>query len=897
MTYQRILKKSGKILLYIILVLLLLVCILMIFINTRYGKRIVRNQVQSYLQNKLKTKVSIGTIDYSLPEWIKIKNVYLEDQQKDTLIYGEELTVDLSMLKLLRGNTDIQKILFRNIVINVNRRSSDSVFNYQFIVNAFSGNNPSTQNTDTSEMKLTLDRLVFDKVVFNFKDQYAGSDFFAVVKNLDLKMNKFQPDRMDFRIDDLYANGVDFIMNTYKEQLLVDKPVVVDTVNNISYPLFITAGNIDLRDVNVLLDNKISGLYYKNKVTHLIGRKILFDIGKTIATTDDLSLDSSVVIFSAPKALIKTVNVDSAVVMPMPWVFAAGKLGIHNTDIKYDDPNKAAAGGLDFAHLNVNNLQLSVSGFHYSQDTTAAVVDQLAFYDSSGFKLDTTRLDLVFTDKALTLNNLYVKTPHTLIQRSVEVTYDSLGGITSAPQNSSVNVALINSVIAFNDLFLIAPSLKKSLGGFANQYLNINTELKGSLQRVDIPYLQLSGLSGSRLNARGTIYNITDTNRFAFDLFILPSNIIKRDLLKFIPPANQALLEKLPEVFSLSGHFVGNKNDVVAELTTNAKDFVFSGKINLKNISNPAKLQYDVAVSNLSVDKNMISGFMPPEALQNIELPQKISAQGKLTGNPDNITTDIRLNSSYGPMTIKGFIKNIKNTKNATYDLVVSTPGFAAGKLLKQDSILGNFAGTFTAKGTGFDYKTMRSSIVADIAGVEYNKYNYKNVSIKAEFDKGHVTSNGMVNDSSLKLNYDLTANVSGEYPSVKGLIRIDTVQLKQLNLYADTLNLSLTAAINSQNLKPRNLDASLLLDSIRMQSGSSFYQLDSISLVGTSSAGIDSIILKAPFAEVHAGGAFDYDKVGISLQQYINNYYKIPGFKPSTISIPDQQLAFNGLY
>ena len=54
------------------------------------GRRVVKNQVQSYLEDKFKSKVVIGSIDYSLPKWIEISNVYIEDMNKDTLLYGEK---------------------------------------------------------------------------------------------------------------------------------------------------------------------------------------------------------------------------------------------------------------------------------------------------------------------------------------------------------------------------------------------------------------------------------------------------------------------------------------------------------------------------------------------------------------------------------------------------------------------------------------------------------------------------------------------------------------------------------------------------------------------------------------------------------------------------------------
>ncbi len=894
---RKILKKTGRIFLWMLVSILSLVILLFIFINLPIGKRVVRNQVQSYLQKKLKTKIEIGSVNYSLPEWLELKNVYIEDRQKDTLLYGSALRVDLHMLKLISGNTDIEKITLQHIIVNINRPATDSNFNFQFIIDAFSGNNPSTQNKDTAEMKLTMRRLVLDTVSVRFNDQYAGTDFYAGVKDLDLKMEKFQPDRMKFLIKDLDANGVDYFMKTYAGHSIPVTAVAVDTVKGKSYPLIVTAGKLNLRNVNVQVDDRVSSMYYSNNVTHINTTNALFSMETYKGTADELFIDSTQIIFSSAKTDSSEVKKDTLTQdASMPWLFAARKLNIRYTDIKYDDINKPrAAEGMDFSHLNVRKLHTAIKGFHFSKDSTVAIIDQLAFSDTCGFILDTTHLNLSFTNKQLSVQDLYVKTPQTLIRRSIYLDYDSLAAITTTPQNSHINVALDHSVIAFNDLFLLVPSLKKSLNGFENQLININTELHGSLVKLDLPYFQVSGLSGSRLAAKGTLFNITDTNKLAFDIQILQGNFLKKDFIKFIPKEQLASFKDIPEVFNLTGHFVGNKNDIAADISANAKDFAFAGKVNLKNISNPEKLKYDAVISNLSIDKNLIVGFIPPETLENLELPQKITAAGTLTGNTENVTANLKMKTSFGDMAVKGYVKNMKNKDAATYDLILSTNGFAMGKLLKQDSVIGTIAGTFAAKGTGFDYKKMRSSVTADIAAAEYNHYNYKNALIKAEFDNGNVLTTGSVNDPSLKLKYDLAANVKNQYPTVKGLIRVDTIQLKQLHFYDDTLNFSLTANINSNSLQPRSLDAVFLLDSIQMQSGSSFYKLDTISLVGTSSAGVDSIILKSPFAEIHAGGAFDYDKVAVSVGKYINHYYRLPGFRDTVLNIPDQQLAVNG--
>ncbi|HMJ48486.1 MAG TPA: translocation/assembly module TamB domain-containing protein [Ferruginibacter sp.] len=889
-------RKLWGIFLYFLLGVFTIVLLLFVFINIPPGKKVVRNRVQSYLQEKLHTKVIIGRVDYSLPEWINIKNVYIEDQHKDTLLYGEELSADLSMFKLLQGNTHIQKLYFKNIIINIHRGPDDSVFNYLFVVNAFTGNKSTTAIPDTAALKLTLDRLIFDNVALRFKDEYGGSDFVARIKSLDATLDKFQPDRVQFGINDFNASGVDFFMSTYRES-------VKDSLMNISpvsvtaspYGLLITSKHFNLRDVNVTIDNKVNGMYYANRVTHLGITNALFNLDQGIAIGDTLSLDSSFVQFKQPKTIFTKENPDT---VRNPWLIEVKQLALVKNQVQYDDVNLPKSGGLDFAHFDATELNGDVSSFHYSYDSTKAIVNQFSFKEKNGFQLDTLHVNYTQTNRILSAKELYVKTPQSRLQNSIEIIYDSLAGLVARPQNSIVSAVFNNSVLAFNDLYQVMPSLKSSFppAQFANNSIHINTELRGNLERVYLPYLQLSGLSGSSINAHGNLYHLTDARKFSYDLYIDGSSIAKTDIFKFISPANREAVRKLPAVFKLSGHIVGNRNDIAADIKTNAPGILFNGKIALKNITNPAKLEYDLNIANSDIDRNFILGFVPAESLPSqISIPQNIKASGKIKGNRNNVTTDVKLNTSYGIATIKGYIKNTGNPSASVYDLYITTPGFNIGKLLKQDTVLGMVSGNATAKGTGFDYQTMQSVIRTDISSLQLYDYTYHNALINADFNRGSVKSDGNINDSSLQLNYNLTAsNLANKYPSVNAFIDVDTAQLQKLHLSDEMINFSTVAKIKADNLQPRNLDINALLDSTRLQLKEGFFLLDTVALLATSSNATDDINFRAPFANLHANGAFDYDKVGNEILQYINHYYKLAPAVKNKTAVP-QQISFEG--
>jgi translocation and assembly module TamB len=900
MVYKKSIKKATGILLYFIGGVFILLCFFMLFINLPAGKRMVKNKVQNYLSVKLHTKVQIGNIDYSLPKWVELNNIYIEDKKKDTLVYGKKLSADINMLQLLYGNIEIKKIALQNIFLNVNRAANDSFFNYQFVVDAFAENKPNPAAVkDTTALKLTLDRLLFDDVRVTFKDKNTGNDFTAGIKNLDADFNTFQPARLNFKLKKFTASGVNFVMDTYKEvQKVTTVSPSVENLNQPAYGFYLTAGKFTLRDINIAVTNKISGLYYASQIKNFGLSNALLDLSKAVAKVDGLLLDSSVIVFTTPKQKKEKILHDSIVPeVGMQWNINAGQILLNNNTVKFDDNNVAKNNGFDFNHLDIKNLAANTGTFTYYQNKTAVLVKQLHFKDASGFTIDTAHVNFLMTDSIISARELYVKTPQSLLQNQIEVKFNALSSITASPASSLLSAVLKNCALAFNDLYLLLPSLKTSFAPaqFANTKIAFNTELNGTLAQVYIPYLQLIAFSGTSLSAHGSLYNLANAADFAYNLYIDKSNLLKPDLLKFVPLKNQSSLTQLPDRLNFAGQINGNKKKLVADINTTAKGMLIDGKFALKNIGTPAKLVYNFFIRNSSFEKKIITNLIPPGALpQEINLAEKIAITGTVSGNTKNILADLRLIDNYGFAAVKGLVTNIDKPVAANYNLLITTKKYAIGKLITQDSLLGEVTAAVTAKGTGFNYKTMRSAITASVQQLEFNKYNYKNAQLHAVFNGGIFNSVGSIADSSIMLQYDLKGNLQTEYPSVNGIVKIDTLQLKKLNLYKDTLNFSLTANIQANNLLPRNLDVTTLINSVKIQNAKNFYLLDSVSLRATSAGGTDDININAPFAHLHVNGAFDYNQIGDAITAYINDYYKITDL-PAKNNIPNQQLTFEG--
>ncbi len=124
-------KRFGRIalktILWIIGSILFLVLLVFILIQIPSVQNFIKDKAVTYLQNKIHTKVKIGHISLGLPKLIILDSVYFEDQKRDTLIAGDQIKIDVSLLKLLGHKLEVNEINLQGITANVNR-GADSAF-------------------------------------------------------------------------------------------------------------------------------------------------------------------------------------------------------------------------------------------------------------------------------------------------------------------------------------------------------------------------------------------------------------------------------------------------------------------------------------------------------------------------------------------------------------------------------------------------------------------------------------------------------------------------------------------------------------------------------------------------------------------------------------------------
>ena len=150
--------------------------------------------VMAELSNILGTDAHVGAVEYRFPAKIAIKDVYLEDQQGDTLGYIGELNGHFAPLALRKGEIQFSHVRLRDVVANIYQVESEGEkeWNYQFLIDAF-----------TSEQKKKRDPLqslisVRDVQLDNIRVRYEAYE--ALLSHAEMDLHGLSADKLDAEI-------------------------------------------------------------------------------------------------------------------------------------------------------------------------------------------------------------------------------------------------------------------------------------------------------------------------------------------------------------------------------------------------------------------------------------------------------------------------------------------------------------------------------------------------------------------------------------------------------------------------------------------------------------------------------------------------------------------------
>ncbi len=142
-----------------------------------------------------------------------MQDLLVLDHQKDTLLFAGEAKVSITDWFFFKKNITLKYIGLSDAFVNLHR--TDSVWNYQFLVDYFSG--PRKKKTDTTSSNINLDLKVLDLKNIRIwqKDEWIGENILLSTRKLNLQADEFDINKNIIRISEIQLDKPSFSLYDY----------------------------------------------------------------------------------------------------------------------------------------------------------------------------------------------------------------------------------------------------------------------------------------------------------------------------------------------------------------------------------------------------------------------------------------------------------------------------------------------------------------------------------------------------------------------------------------------------------------------------------------------------------------------------------------------------------
>lgn len=564
--YKRILKYTG----IVIASLLVLVVVLALSLQLPSVQNFAKGKLVNYLQEKIKTKVSLERVYIGFPNSLVMENLFLQGQKVDTLLFARKLDVGLNIPKLLNNTADITSIDLQGVKANV-VRNQNGTFNFDYIIDAFATKDE--EETPSKPFIISLDKIKLKDIGISFIDNQSRNDINLYFKSFDTRVKTFDLQKNSYAMNDLNMDGLRLKLKQDLLEEVADK--VVEKVDSLQKQsplqlglnkIKLTNFNIDYGDDNTKTFAKVIFKELSTKVDKLDLDKMDFGIDNVYLKGADINAKLFLPTQNAnPK---KTEN-SSEASADQSLALLLNKFILDDVKVIYDNTAiSPTRSGMDFNHLNFSKMNLDVRNFKMKEGTFAGKVRSAEIKENRGLDIQKFETDFVYEDKQAYLKDLYLQTPKTVLRDELVLNYNSIEQLSANPGAVKILANIENSKIGFSDILMLVPTLRNTapFNKYPNAILKVNTRLRGTLNDLNIQTLQISGLDQLKVNASGTVKNAMDPNNIYYDLKVQELSSSAKTIYNLVPKNTIPSNISLPSFIKISGSAKGTTQIVNTNL-------------------------------------------------------------------------------------------------------------------------------------------------------------------------------------------------------------------------------------------------------------------------------------------------------------------------------------------
>ncbi len=637
-------KRVFKIVFRTILLFIILFVLLILFIRSPWGQNIIVGEATKYISKKTQTEVGIEKLFITLKGNVNLEGLYVEDQQGDTLVYSKELKIDIPFIPIIKGQPiSLNHLYWDGLKANVSRKDSLEGYNFQFIIDAFSSEEPQPEIQETEKEnqnlpKINIGNIDFSNFNLKFDDEVMGINaqidlgkFKFIGKNIDL--NKMQYEAREIALE-----------NTNLSYIQTKPFAAVEDTTTTTLP-FLSLDKLKLNNVKAFYQSKPDEMEAEADLNDFLLELPKADLANQDVEINQLLLHKSFLKLKleeeskAEEELKETgkkveEKVEEAFVFEWPdWEIKVNTIGFEENHLIYQKGEKPTSlKEFNPDYIDLSDFTLAIHNIELTKDEKAkADFEKLSFQEKDGLDLKQISFGLDLNNTDLAIENLLVETSKNKLNSHLKITYDSLNDLIDKPEKSKLDIDLKDFSLNLTEAFYFAPDLRTNeyFYKLSRRKTSGKLKAKGSLAHLNLTNLNVKWRN-THLNTKGKFKNLTDQDNLyaAVDYFVLTSN--RSDVLQFIEEEDIGI--SIPETIYLQSKLHGGLTDLKTQTVLKIPE----GEINLDGgFTNKEFIAFNADLDVIEFD---LGKLLDNPEIGKIELNLKTQGEGNTI---EKLTADL----------------------------------------------------------------------------------------------------------------------------------------------------------------------------------------------------------------------------------------------------------------
>lgn len=576
---QSAIRKTLKVIMWATLIVVLLFLVIAGLIRIPAIQTRLVQYVTSFVSNKTHTVVELKKISISFPKSVVIEGLYLEDTQKDTLLYAGNVKVNIALYDLLSNKISLNSVSLTKTTVKLYSTITDPLFNYNFLITAFAdtARQAKIDTLTSSKWSYSLNRVFLEGIRFSYNDIYSGMNVFVALEKAKLTVNELAPDKSIYNFNELLLEQV-------RAEIRRVSSGKVPSDNSTNVLPTISAENLQIRNSMISYVDTVAGLSVLSAVDQLELKEASIDLPKQLLASGYLHVSKSEIRYHTfgPEQPPEPVDEPPVPSSGQNWKITLDRVDLSDNSLVFKTGNKPEIKNrFDPYNLAYDHLSLEATNFQYSSALTKASITKFSAIDKNKFEIIAFETDFRMDQYGIAAHKVKLRTPYSVLDADFNIEYSSLPALTDSLQFRNLNLDLRKVGIRTSDLLYFNPELAEQ--PFFKNRLNVTSisgKVNGSTDDLTGKSLHVKTGANTVVQTDFSIRGLPDLKTASYHFPRLKISSGKQDILLLAGATIPENIE-LPEQINVELFFKGQIKsfESTAELTSSFGDAVLKAAV------------------------------------------------------------------------------------------------------------------------------------------------------------------------------------------------------------------------------------------------------------------------------------------------------------------------------